>query len=305
MRRMMPDGDRPRDVRRVLNQIGAYGLQRGRDRRLLPGSPPPSSARLARQRGPERRRRPRSAEHRSGQHDLAVRVPADAGEREHARARSTRASRTSARPTTTPASSRPRRAHERGRRAGQGGRAAVLLPQPQLRVREQAGGRLAALRHPARGDRPRAGEVRARPVLDHPRRAPTRSSTSATHPSRYFAYHVKDRTWGDRPDENDWEDVGPGSIDFPDIFAAGLGRPRTDKHYFVEHDAPSLSHPDDPKAEFKTAQAGVDVPEERQVLGLPGPAGPTATGGPGRSRSSGPSPRSPSRPSGGRGAGRR
>jgi sugar phosphate isomerase/epimerase len=77
-------------------------------------------------------------------------------------------------------------------------------------------------------------------------------------PSRYFAYHVKDRTWKDRPDgQQNFEDVGPGSIDFPDIFAAGLGRPRTDKHYFVEHDAPWLSHPDDPQAEFKTAQAGV------------------------------------------------
>ena len=76
-------------------------------------------------------------------------------------------------------------------------------------------------------------------------------------PSRYFAYHVKDRTWDDRPNANDWEDVGPGSIDFPDIFAAGLGRPRTDKHYFVEHDDPTLSHPGDPQAEIKTAQAGV------------------------------------------------
>lgn len=77
-------------------------------------------------------------------------------------------------------------------------------------------------------------------------------------PDRYFAYHVKDRTWKARPDgEANFEDVGPGSIDFPDIFAAGLGRPRTDKHYFVEHDAPWLSHPDGPEAEFKTAQAGV------------------------------------------------
>ena len=77
-------------------------------------------------------------------------------------------------------------------------------------------------------------------------------------PSRYFAYHVKDRTWKPRPDgQQNFEDVGPGAIDFPDIFAAGLGRPKTDKHYFVEHDEPWLSHPDDPEAEFKTAQAGV------------------------------------------------
>ena len=54
-----------------------------------------------------------------------------------------------------------------------------------------------------------------------------------------------------------FEDVGPGSIDFPDIFAAGLGRPRTDKHYFIENDSPWLSHPDDPQAEYKTALSGV------------------------------------------------
>jgi sugar phosphate isomerase/epimerase len=78
-------------------------------------------------------------------------------------------------------------------------------------------------------------------------------------PSRYFAYHVKDRTWKPRPNgANNFEDVGPGAIDFPDIFAAGLGRPRTDKHYFVEHDEPTLSHPNDPQAEIKTAQAGVN-----------------------------------------------
>jgi sugar phosphate isomerase/epimerase len=87
-------------------------------------------------------------------------------------------------------------------------------------------------------------------------------------PSRYFAYHVKDRTWKPRPDVlnpdgsvkdvvQEFEDVGPGAIDFPDIFAAGLGRPRTDKHYFVEHDLPALSHPGDPQAEYKTALAGV------------------------------------------------
>ena len=59
----------------------------------------------------------------------------------------------------------------------------------------------------------------------------------AADPSRYFAYHVKDRTWKPRGEDiQDFEDVGPGAIDFPDIFAAGLGRPRTDKHYFVEHD---------------------------------------------------------------------
>ena len=77
-------------------------------------------------------------------------------------------------------------------------------------------------------------------------------------PSRYVAYHVKDRTWKPRPEGvQNFEDVGPGSIDFPDIFAAGLGRPKTDKHYFIENDSPWLSHPDDPQAEYKTALSGV------------------------------------------------
>jgi sugar phosphate isomerase/epimerase len=79
----------------------------------------------------------------------------------------------------------------------------------------------------------------------------------ARDPARWPLYHVKDKTWKDRPDENDWEDVGPGSIDFPDIFAAGQGR-RVDKHFIIEHDWPQLSHPNDPEAEYKTAQTGLD-----------------------------------------------
>ena len=77
-------------------------------------------------------------------------------------------------------------------------------------------------------------------------------------PARFFAYHVKDHVWGDRPDEADFEDVGPGMMDFPDLFAAGNPNGRLDKHYFIEHDSPWLSHPNDAQAEFKTAQAGID-----------------------------------------------
>jgi sugar phosphate isomerase/epimerase len=76
-------------------------------------------------------------------------------------------------------------------------------------------------------------------------------------PARYMGYHVKDRTWKPRVDAPNFEDPGPGSIDFPDIFAAGLGRPRTDKHYIVENDDPYLVHPGDPEAPLKTAQQGV------------------------------------------------
>jgi sugar phosphate isomerase/epimerase len=77
-------------------------------------------------------------------------------------------------------------------------------------------------------------------------------------PARFPLYHVKDRTWRDRgPTVQDWEDVGPGSIDFPDIFDAGDGR-GLDKHYVIEHDQPQLSHPGDENAEFKTAATGVE-----------------------------------------------
>ena len=79
----------------------------------------------------------------------------------------------------------------------------------------------------------------------------------AEDPARYPLYHVKDNTWRNRPTEQDWEDVGPGSIDFPDIFDAGDGR-RLDKHFVIEHDWPLLSHPDDEQAELKTAYAGVE-----------------------------------------------
>jgi sugar phosphate isomerase/epimerase len=78
-------------------------------------------------------------------------------------------------------------------------------------------------------------------------------------PRRFMGYHVKDHVWGDRrkedgSDEADWEDAGPGMLDFPDLFDAG---DRGDKHYFIEHDWPQLSHPDDEEAEYKTALNGI------------------------------------------------
>jgi sugar phosphate isomerase/epimerase len=75
-------------------------------------------------------------------------------------------------------------------------------------------------------------------------------------PARFIAYHVKDHVWGDRPNDADFEDVGPGMLDFPDLFDAGDGR-GLDKHYVIEHDSPWLSHPSDAEAEFKTAKAGI------------------------------------------------
>jgi sugar phosphate isomerase/epimerase len=82
----------------------------------------------------------------------------------------------------------------------------------------------------------------------------------ASDPVRWPLYHVKDKTWKDRketqPWEN-WEDVGPGSIDFPQIFDSGEGR-RLDKHFIIEHDWPQFSHPDDESAEVKTAKSGAD-----------------------------------------------
>jgi sugar phosphate isomerase/epimerase len=77
-------------------------------------------------------------------------------------------------------------------------------------------------------------------------------------PTRFIGYHVKDHVWGDRPNANDFEDAGPGMLDFPDLFEAG---DEGDKHFFIEHDEPWLSHPDDPEAEFKTAQNGIEYLE--------------------------------------------
>jgi sugar phosphate isomerase/epimerase len=77
-------------------------------------------------------------------------------------------------------------------------------------------------------------------------------------PARYIAYHVKDHVWGDRLNENDWEDAGVGMLDFPDLFDAGDGPSgRLDKHYIIEHDMPQLSHPNDEEAEYKTALNGI------------------------------------------------
>jgi sugar phosphate isomerase/epimerase len=79
-------------------------------------------------------------------------------------------------------------------------------------------------------------------------------------PSRYMGYHVKDHVWGTRRNAdgttgNPVEDVGPGMLDFPDVFRVGG---RGDKHYFIEHDEPQLSRPGDEQAEFRTAKAGID-----------------------------------------------
>jgi sugar phosphate isomerase/epimerase len=76
-------------------------------------------------------------------------------------------------------------------------------------------------------------------------------------PGRYWSYHVKDKTWKDRPNADDFEDVPTGSVDWPQVFDTGDGR-GLDKHYVVEHDSPWLSHPDDPEAEYKTAQNAID-----------------------------------------------
>jgi sugar phosphate isomerase/epimerase len=79
-------------------------------------------------------------------------------------------------------------------------------------------------------------------------------------PRRYMGYHVKDHVWGvrrnaDGTEGNPVEDVGPGMLDFPEVFRAGDG---SDKHFFVEHDEPQLSHPGDEAAELKTARAGIE-----------------------------------------------
>jgi hypothetical protein len=60
------------------------------------------------------------------------------------------------------------------------------------------------------------------------------------------------------PNAPDWEDAGPGMLDFPDLFDAGDGRNGLhDRHYFIEHDDPRLSPPNDPEAELTTARVGI------------------------------------------------
>ena len=82
--------------------------------------------------------------------------------------------------------------------------------------------------------------------------------------ARFPLYHVKDRTWRDRgPDVQDWEDTGPGSIDFPDVFEAGAGR-WLDKHFIIEHDWPLLSHPGERYAEYITAAVRAEGGTRRQ-----------------------------------------
>ena len=84
------------------------------------------------------------------------------------------------------------------------------------------------------------------------------SSYLSEDPARFPLYHVKDRTWRDRgPDVQDWEDTGPGSIDFPDVFEAGAGR-WLDKHFIIEHDWPLLSHPGERYAEYITAAVSIE-----------------------------------------------
>jgi sugar phosphate isomerase/epimerase len=81
-------------------------------------------------------------------------------------------------------------------------------------------------------------------------------------PDRFWAYHVKDHVWGRRTGANNFEDAGPGMLDFPDLFDAGDGR-GLDKHYFIEHDEPWLSHPeDDANAEYLTAGNGIRYLEQ-------------------------------------------
>ena len=128
-----------------------------------------------------------------------------------------------------------------------------------------------------------------------PARVPARTR------DRYFAYHVKDRTWRRPAGRGGLRGRRAGRDRLPGHLRRGRP-PRTDKHYFVEHDSPWLSHPDDPEAEFKTARTGRDLPAQRALLASrdrPGPplqVGLIVPGGQAPAR------RSPSRPSGGRGA---
>ena len=118
----------------------------------------------------------------------------------------------------------------------------------------------AGLRHPARGDRPRGSSSSSSTCSGSPRAARTASSTSR--PTRRGTSRTTSRTTSGAtgPTPTTSRTPGPGMLDFPDLFAAGDAR-GLDKHFFIEHDAPWLSHPDDPEAEFKTAKAGIQYLE--------------------------------------------
>ena len=106
-----------------------------------------------------------------------------------------------------------------------------------------------------------------------------------------------------RTGEQEFEDAGPGSIDFPDVVRGRASAARGPTSTTSSSTTPrGCRTPNDPEAEFKTALAGVQVPpqraDSRRSRGRPGPP----TGGPGRSRSAGASPAKSTRPCAGRGA---
>ena len=82
------------------------------------------------------------------------------------------------------------------------------------------------------------------------------------HADRFFAYHVKDRVWKDRPDADDFEDAGPGRIDFPRHLRRGRRRAGQALLHRARPAAALAPRPRDAEAQLTTAKVGIEFLQE-------------------------------------------
>ena len=266
MREKMGGDANRANVRRVLNRLGRQRLQRGRARRLRRASPRSSSARWLDNAGlravsghdgvnidpanttwqSEYQQTLENANIMGQQYTGLALVPRAVRRRELLVV--------------------PRPADERGGGAGQGGRAAVLLPQPQLRVREQAG---ATARRSSTSCSRRPTRELVKFELDlywiirggaEPARVPARDHAAGTSPTTSrTARGATGRA------QEDFEDVGPGRDRLPGHLRRG--RPPRRQALLRRARRAVAVAPRRREAEFKhRAQPGVDVPAERALL---------------------------------------
>ena len=211
-----------------------------------------------------RRPRPRRAEH-----DLGGRLRADARERQHDWARSSPASPGSPGRTRRRVLQVPRRALQRG--GARWPRRPASSSSTTTTTSSSRTSRPTASRRSTTSCSTRRTanlvQVRARPLLDHRRRRePARVPQRATRP-RYFAYHVKDRDWKDRPERGRLRGRRPRRDRLPATSSPRATAAAPDKHYFIEHDSPLLSHPDlgTPRASSPPPRSGIELPAQRHA----------------------------------------
>ena len=131
----------------------------------------------------------------------------------------------------------------------------VLLPQPRFRVPEQAG-RTATRSTTSCSRRPTGRYVKFELDLFWITEGGANGvEYLSADPTRYIGYHVKDHVWGDRPNANDYEDAGPGMLDFPDLFEAGDGGRQALLRRARR--AVALAHGRRREAEYMTAENGI------------------------------------------------